>query len=75
MKKSLRTFILLVISNLYGDVASVIHANNAHISIQKPRTLKRVATIKHHQIEKSKRNSCDSAIFLVKGGRMYFVKT
>ena len=71
MKKSLRTFILLVISNLYGDVASVIHANNAHISIQNHSISKHVATIKHRPIEKSSRNSWDSAIFFVIGGKKY----
>ncbi len=72
MKKSLRTFILLVISNLYGDVASVIHANSAQISIQNHSISKHVATIKHRPIEKSSKNSWDSAIIFVIGGSKYF---
>ena len=72
MKKSFNTFILLVISNLYGDVASVIHANKAHISIQNHNISKHVATIKHRPIEKSSKNSWDSAIFFVIGGKKYF---
>jgi hypothetical protein len=72
MKKSLRTFILLVISNLYGDVASVIHANSAQISIQNHSISKQVATIKHRPMEKSSKNSWDSAIFFVIGGSKYF---
>jgi hypothetical protein len=57
MKKSLRTFILLVISNLYGDVANVIHANSAHISIQNHNISKQVATMKHRPIENNNKNS------------------
>jgi len=36
IKKSLNDFILLVISNLYEDVAKVIPATNAPISMPKP---------------------------------------
>ena len=36
MKKSLKGFILLVISNLYAELAKVIHAINVHISIPNP---------------------------------------
>jgi len=36
MKKSLSGLILLVISNLYAELANVIHATNVPISIPKP---------------------------------------
>jgi hypothetical protein len=72
MKKSFNTFILPVISNLYGDVARVIHANSAQISIQNPSISKQVATIKHRPMENNRRNSCDSAIIFVIGGNRYF---
>ena len=59
MKKSFSTFILLVISNLYGEEANVIHANKAPISIKNPSNSKQVETRKHRPIENNSKNSCD----------------
>lgn len=73
MKKSFSTFILLVISNLYGEEANVIHANKAPISIQNPSNSKQVETMKHRPIENNSKNSCDSAIIFVIGGSKYLV--
>jgi len=50
----------------------VIQANNAQISIQNHNISKHVAMIKHRPIEKSNKNSWDSAIFFVIGGSRYF---
>ncbi|RKW23427.1 hypothetical protein D8B45_03395 [Candidatus Gracilibacteria bacterium] len=66
MKKSLSTFILLAISNLYGEVERVIPPIKAQISIPNPKVWKIAEVMKHHPIEKRRRNSGDSAIFLVK---------
>jgi hypothetical protein len=48
---------MLVISYLYGEAARVIHANNAHVSIQNHSMSKHVDTIKHRPIENNSKNS------------------
>lgn len=74
IKKSLSGFILLLISNLYGRVANVNHANNAPISNENPTASNPAANSKHRPIENRRRNSCDLAICHMIRGRTYLVK-
>jgi len=70
-KKSLSVFIFAVISNLIGEKDSVIHATKAHISIENPKWWNNQATIKHHHIANSSKNSWDLAMFFINLGNTY----
>jgi hypothetical protein len=75
MKKSLSDFILLFISNLYAELANVIHAISAQISIQNHNLKNKLQSIKHRQIENKNRNSLDFAIKSVSFGIIYLLST
>jgi hypothetical protein len=57
MKKSLSGLILLVISNLYDELANVIHATNVPISIQNPIRWNNAPRMKHRPIENKNKYS------------------
>ncbi len=73
IKKSLNGLILLVISNLYDELAKVIHAIKVPISIQNPSRWNNAPRMKHRPIENKKRYSWDSAIFFVILGMKYLL--
>lgn len=73
IKKSLKDLILLIISNLYVEVAKVIHAIKVPISTLNQRRWNTVHKIKHRQIEKRNKYSCDSAILAVILGIKYLL--
>lgn len=73
IKKSLNDLILLIISNLYDDVAKLIPARSVPISIPKPNKWKILPNTKHRPIAKRNRYSWDSAIFSVILGIRYLL--
>lgn len=73
IKKSLSGFILLLISNLYGNDAKVNHARSAPISKENPTASSPAANSRHHAIENINKNSDDLAIYHIIRGSTYLV--
>jgi len=74
IKKSLNGFILLSISNLYGNDAIVNQAINAPISNENPNASIAAAAKRHRANAKMRRNSCDLATCFIIHGRIYVVR-
>ena len=73
MKKSLNGFVLLAISNLYGNDERLNPAINAQISREKPIASINAADSRHRPIAKTRRNSWDCATNDTKRGNTYLI--
>lgn len=73
IKKSLSGFVLLAISNLYGNEERLNPAINAQISREKPIASINAADNRHRPIANTRRNSCDCATNDTRRGNTYLI--